>query len=170
MNKNSKGFMLAEVIVTSVVIATAMVSLYSTFNKIYTLYNKNTSYYNIDGIYATKTTINYLLDNNINKFINNLFESNQYKAIIDDTTCFENAIICSKIKESYNVNKMFIAEYNKAVLEKIKNEEINQTFKEYIDFIIGYYDLETSSAKYNYIILTEIKNNNNYYYANLRIE
>lgn len=170
MNKNNKGFMLVEVIVTSTVIATAMISLYSTFNKLYTSYNQKTSYHNIDGIYATKTTINYLLDNDFNVFINNTFTTSQYKILIDDTTCFNNTDICNAIKSTYNVNKMIIAEYNKSIIETLKNTSINQTFKEYIDYVIGYYGIEQSNNKYNYIILTEIKDGDNYYYANLGIE
>lgn len=170
MKKNNKGFMLVEAIITSVVIAAAMISLYSTFNKLYTSYNKNSSYHNIDGIYATKVTINYFLDNDLNIFINDLFGSNQYKVLIDETTCFEDTNICNQIKETYNVNKMIIAEYNKSVLERIKEENINQTFKEYIDFVINYYDIGASNTKYDYIILTEIKNSDNYNYANLGIE
>lgn len=177
MNKNNKGFMLVEVIVTSVVIATAMISLYSTFNRLYTSYNRNISYHNIDGLYATKTTINYLLNNNFNNFINDTFGGSvttlgkQYKIIIDTNNCFETNGICNKIKQIYNVNQMIISEYNVSVLEKIKEENINQTFKEYIDYLIGYYDLTVSTDKYKYIVLTEIKDNNgDYYYANLGIE
>ena len=170
MNKNNKGFMLVEVIITSTVIATAMVSLYSTFNKLYTSYNQKTTYHNIDSIFATKITINYLLDNNFNSFINNTFATSQYKILIDDTTCFNNNDICNAIKSTYKVNKMIIAEYNKSIIESLKNTAINQTFKEYIDYVIGYYGIEQSDNKYNYIILTEIKDGDNYYYANLGIE
>ncbi len=35
MMKNNKGFMLVEVIVTSTIIVTAMIGLYTSFNKIY---------------------------------------------------------------------------------------------------------------------------------------
>ena len=170
MNKNNKGFMLVEVIVTSTVIATAMISLYSTFNKLYTSYNQKISYHNIDGIYANKTTINYLLDNDFNAFINSTFVNYQYKILIDDTTCFSNTDVCNAIKSTYKVNKMVIAEYNRSIIETLKNTSINQTFKEYIDYVIGYYGIEQSSNRYNYIILTEIKDGDNYYYANLGIE
>lgn len=178
MNKNNKGFMLVEVIVTSVVIATAMISLYSTFNMLYTSYNRNISYYNIDAIYATKTTIDYLLNNDFNKFINKTFggtqeiSGTQYKTLIDNNTCFENSGTCNKIKDIYKVNQMIISEYNMSVLQNITSkEDINQTFKEYIDFLIKYYDLAVSNNRYKYIVLTEIKDDNgDYYYANLGIE
>ena len=102
MNKNNKVFMLVEVIITSTVIATAMVSLYSTFNKLYTSYNQKTTYHNIDSIFATKITINYLLDNNFNSFINNTFATSQYKILIDDTTCFNNNDSSRLMVYSYN--------------------------------------------------------------------
>ena len=71
MFKNNKGFMLAEVVITSTIILTALVSLYVTFNKLYSNYNTRNSYYNIDGFYAIKGMINYLIDSGkLNEILN----------------------------------------------------------------------------------------------------
>lgn len=196
MKKNNQGFMLAEAIITSVVIATAMIAFYTTYNKIFSLNKERSKYYDIDGVYASKLTFDYLYkQNNFNLFINNIFGNNHYKIIIDDNTCFynnqiynkledelnyNNATICNAIRESYNINTMIIAEYDKSVLEKDIQQDPNltQTFKDYIKFVGGYYDVSKHNTRYSYLILTEIKNDNNdnndnndqYYYASIGVE
>ena len=187
MKKNRAGFMLAEAIITSVVVATAMIGLYATINKLFASYQKNNNYYNVDAVYATKSTINSLLKDDFNLFINNIIENNSYKTIIDDKTCFynnniytdgleeyNNAEVCKGIQNTYKVNKMIIADYDKSVLEedilKDASLNLNETFKEYIKYVIGYYEVSNNDTRYSYIILTEIKDGNKYYYANLGIE
>lgn len=175
MKKNKKGFMLAEAVVSATVIITSMVLLYSTFNRLYLLYSEKNSYYNIDAVYATKTMINSLMDNNFEKYINDIFVNSTHKVIIDDTTCNKNESgtndpLCTKIKDLYKVNRMIISEYDKSTLETdLKTLPINQSFKDYIDYVIGYYGVSNYDTKYSYIVLTEIKDGNDYYYANLGI-
>lgn len=175
MKKNKKGFMLAEAVVSASVIITSMILLYSTFNRLYLLYSEKNSYYNIDAVYATKTMINSLMDNNFEKYINDIFVNSTYKVIIDDTICNQNESgtndsLCTKLKDLYKVNRMIISEYDKSTLEEdIKNLSINQSFKDYIDYVIGYYGVSNHDTKYSYIVLTEIKDGDDYYYANLGI-
>jgi len=184
MKKNKKGFMLAEAVVSSTVIITSMILLYSTFNRLYFLYSEKNSYYNIDAVYATKTMINSLMDNNFEKTINDIFVDSTYKVIMEDyiqdekileEKCLENETspndsLCTKLKDIYKVNRMIISEYDKSTLEEdIKNLTINQSFKDYIDYIVGYYGVSNHDTKYSYIVLTEIKDGADYYYANLGI-
>ena len=183
MKKNNKGFMLAETIVTTVVIVSAMIGLYSIFNRLYNQYNKYNSYYNIDGKYAIINTVDYLLINDFNGMINTIFENKQFFTIMKkegdicskynniDITNFLNQDTCKTIRDTYNINEMIIAEYDASVLEKdIKNDNMNQTFKEYIDYVIGYYDVSNDDTKFSYIVLVEIKDGDDYYYANMGIE
>ena len=181
MIKKNEGFMLVEAIVASVIVVSAMISLYSVFNNLYTIYNSKNSYYNIDAMYATKNMVSYLQNDNFNSVINEIFESNQSKVLVgsDSGFCYspnETQVLCNMLRDTYNINTMIIAEYDKTVLEEnIKQNkeigyELNQTFKDYIDFVIGYYDISEDNTRYSYIVLTEIKNGNSYYYANLGIE
>jgi hypothetical protein len=169
MKKNRKGFMLAEAVVSATVIITSMVMLYSTFNRLYSLYMDKNNYYNIDAFYATKEMINYLMDNNFEEEINNIFQNDTYKTLINSTTCL-GGNVCSKLKDLYSVNNMIISEYDKSTLEvDIKTLAINQSFKDYIDYVIGYYGVSNHDTKYSYIVLTELKVGSNYYYANIGI-
>lgn len=181
MKKNNKGFMLAEVIVTSTIIVTAMIGFYSSFNKLYTKYNEKNKYYNIDSIYATKFVLNSLLeDNYLNTLINKIFYIKNYEYIIKDGVSQESVLptenieIYNNIRKFYKIENMIIVEYDKKIiLTKLKESEknnLNETFKEYIDYVINYYNI-TTNEEYNYLLLTEIYDNttNNYYYANLRV-
>ena len=169
MKKNNKGFMLAEAVVSGTVIITSMIILYSTFNNLYTKYKEKNNYYNIDAIYATKEMINYLMNNDFENFINDNIGGKKYYVIIDDTTCY-GGDVCTKLKELYNINKMIITEYDKSRLETdVKTASINQSFKDYIDYVISYYGVSDEDTTYSYIVLTETKEGNDYNYANLGI-
>lgn len=169
MKKNNKGFMLIEAIISGTIVLTSMVLLYSTFGRLYNLYQEKSTYYNVDAIYVTEKAIDYLLENDFNTYINNTFENSNHAILIDETTC-DITNFCQDLKTLYNVNKMIITEYDKTTLENLKNTiSINETFKNYIDFVIGYYQVGDTDTKYNYIVLTEIKEGENYYYANLGI-
>ena len=169
MKKNNKGFMLIEAIISGTIVLTSMVLLYSTFGRLYNLYQEKNTYYNVDAIYVTQKSIDYLLENDFNKFINDTFESSNHAILIDETNC-NVTNFCQDLKTLYNVNKMIITEYDKTTLENLKNTiSINETFKNYINFIILYYQVGDTDTKYNYIVLTEIKEGENYYYANLGI-
>lgn len=160
MKKNNKGFMLVELIITSTVIVAALIGLYTSYSRIYSLYQEKNTYYNIDGVYATKEIINDLLETgNLNSLLNQLKGSN-YIYIIDNEKdnekCNSKSAICPTIKDLYNINKMILVEYDKNTLNKLKNEPINETFKEYIDYVIKYYGIKENDD-YNYIVLTEIE-------------
>ena len=175
MKKNNKGFMLIEVIITSTIVLTTMILLYSSFNKLSNSYKIRNSYYNIDASYATKEMINSMLkdsnnNNNINQFINDTFYRKRYGYIIDNQECKLETDSCDKLKTLYSIENMIFSEYDPESLKYLKeNELINQTFKEYIEYIDNYYDIKNTKDNYEYIILTEVKENDKYYYASLRM-
>ena len=177
MIKNNKGFMLVEVFVTSTIVVTTMIFLYSSFNKLSNNYKIKNSYYNLDATYATKEMINSMLKNeegNINEFINGTFYNNQYGYIIKKggnvINCEISNISCDNLKKLYSIENMIFSEYDSESLDNLKNNEsINQTFREYIEYLIKYYSIKNSEHDYSYIILTEVNENGNYYYASLRM-
>ena len=194
MKKKRNGFMLAELIITSTIVVSAMISLYASFNKIYSLYKTKNNYYYVDGVYATKELTDSIIKDNFNAFINNKLSSERNTYLIKDNTCEIETNLqekCKAIQKLYHVKNMIFAEYNKCNLDREKcttqdsetntitnategddktlNIENNQPFKEYIDYVIDYYDIESESNEYNYIVLTEIEEDGQTYYSNLRI-
>lgn len=172
MKKNNKGFMLIEVIITSTIVVTTLIAFYANFEKLYKKYNEANNYHDIDGLYATKEVINYFLTNNdldFNEYLADTFYTNHYKFIIKDSIDQLNNDNIRNIKDLYNIKNMIITEYNVCNLdsnkpscnseeESIRNNNINETFKEYLEYIIRYYDLDSeniNSTKYDYLVITE---------------
>lgn len=173
MKINNKGFMLAEVIVTSTVVVVALIAFYASFNRIYSNYKVRNSYYNIDGVYATKMMFNELfdVDGGVNGFVNNTYEAGHYTFLIQDGICGESldGTSCSIVRELYDIENMILVEYDEEIINnQLRSNIENQTFNDYIDYLIEYYGIETDN-EYSYLILTEIKDGENYYYSNLRI-
>ena len=168
MIKNNKGFMLIEVIIVSTIVVTTLVALFTSFNKLYNNYNTKNSYYNIDAMYATREMLKSMIeDNTLNKLIN---DTNSYDYIINNSVCNTNYSLlgCQDLKDLYDINNMIFSKYDIDSLNALKETSLNETQKDYIDYLITYYDLENTTEGYNYIILTEIKDQDNYYYANIR--
>ena len=189
MLKSNKGFMLVEVVIVATVVLTTMGFLYVSFNKLYNNYKTRNSYYNIDAMYVTKEMLDLMIERNlgnINKFISNYLSStNNYAYIIgmltvDDETAdnekkvkcnYNTPSNCESLREIYGIENMIMVKYELEVLKELKNITLNQTFDDYIDYLVTYYDLEENNddLEYSYMVLTEIKDEGNHYYANLRV-
>lgn len=184
--------MLIEVIVTSTVVLTSMLVLYSSFSKLYNSFRVKNAYYDIDGVYAAREIVKRMVevegDFNINKFLQK-FGDNEDDSInelplsdlslLTDNGC-ETDTICEQIKELYDIKSAYLLEYDESVLKTYKDRWPNQTFKEYVDYLLKYYvddlpdrlnedDSDENSTEYKYIVLVEYGNDNNYKYANLRL-
>jgi len=132
MKKNNKGFMLVEVIISTVVVATVMTSLYVAFNKVYNYYELKESYTNVDAIYAIKTIEDYLIDtDNLNVKLKGLTVGNLYQEIPKGAT----GSITYKIFNEYKINKMYLIKVKGDGSEISKPGGISQTFVEYIDYL-----------------------------------
>jgi len=140
MKINNRGFMLVEVIIVSVVVATIMTSLYIAFNRVYNAYEKKGTYTNIDALYGIKTISDYLIDEmKFNGLLNN-FGSDYYqeitcRSIFDDDDDAEK--YCNNIFDQYNISKIFLVKLNIAnkMPDLPNNININQTFKDYITYL-----------------------------------
>ena len=177
MVKNNYGFMLSELIISSTVVIATMVALYSGFNRVYSLYREKNNYYHVDGFYASKEMLQYMMKDDFNHYLNDTFENANYQYFIKDGVCVISNNICNGILNLYHVQNMVLLEYDKCILDSTRCNVTqsdsfsvkNATFQDYIDYVIGYYDIEESDSKYSYIVLTEIQKDKEVYYSNLRI-
>lgn len=167
--------MLVEVIITSTVVLTAMIGLYATFSRIYSKYNEKNSYYSVEGIYSARVLFEYLMKNDLTSYLNN---NNDELIIMKNGTCSssiknKNNVtigVCGDLKSIYGVQSIIMTEYDKGRLDTLKNTtSFSILFRDYIDYVINYYDVEGSSSDFNYIILVEIKKGEDSYYSNLRV-
>ena len=175
MNKNNKGFMLIEVIITSTVVLTVLIGLYTSFSKTYNNYLTKNTYYNLDASYATKEIVTQAIaSNTFSKFINENLEQNQYGYFIKNGQCNSEQITildCKNIQKFYNINNVIVLENHLTSFNTLKSGEtnLNQTFYDYIDYLINYYELKKEKGPYKYIVLTEITDKEYYYYAATRV-
>ena len=180
--KNNKGFMLAEAVITSTIVLTTLIGLYTTFSRLYNLYNIRTTYFDIDGVYAIKGMIDNLIDNNKMNSTLQQVNTNNYSQLISKKVCSSantNTNYCNSLQKLYNIENMYIIQYKKDKVTNLKNQDINQTFKDYLDYISNYYSFVDSNADdttdnkvnvddgYKYLFVVEYKNGEDYYYSSL---
>lgn len=102
---NNKGFMMAEVVVVSSIIIVTLVGLYTSYNKILSLYNQRINYYDINTLYEL---------GNIRKNTNlSTYKSKDY--IVDET-----------YKKVYYLNHNDIIDLTGVT---------NETFKDYLIYL-----------------------------------
>lgn len=168
MKIGNRGFMLAEVVVVSVVIATVLVTLFAGLNNVSSSYETRNKYYDVDSLYVAMEINDILVRE---EKINTISKSDITLLSGGDIDRFK---AFYKNKVGYNINSYFIpyksTSDNTYSLERgfntLKNRTINSTFKEYIDYLSGNIDLD---ANFDYIIVVERENVSDkddcYYYA-----
>lgn len=158
MKIGRKGFMLAEVVVVSVVIATVLVTLFTGLSRVSSAYETRNRYYDVDSLYAAME-INGILKKNNPSTINTTLAMK----LSDDSNV-------SNFEEFYNntnssINS-YITPYTKDSMLTLKNFNSNLTFSNYLDYLS---DNLNFSDDYNYMIIVERRENNDindcYYYA-----
>lgn len=183
MSKNNKGFMLAEVVVSATIVLTALVTLYASFTRLYSLYEIRKTYYDIDGVYAMKGLIAHMLDtppNSDNHLLNEILSSTNFPIFLIKSNICQNNLdgdsYCKSIQELYHVENLLIVKYDeKSIATYLENtkDTFHNTFKEYMDFILKNYDF--SDQKYDYLMIMEYRNSNSdkeneeYYYASMGV-
>ena len=156
MKLNNRGFMLAEVVVVSVVIATVLVTLYVALNRLTSAFETRNTYYDVNTAYLAAEVNNILVEDGS---INDLILAKDIKDLSSDM---------SDILELYSGNKkVYFSPYSNYIVE-IKNESDNQTFKDYIDYLNDNFNY---NGEYSYVIIAEmcVSDRTDCHYYTLRV-
>ena len=162
MKLNDKGFMLAEVVVVSVVVAIVLVTLFTSLNNLSSAYETRNRYYDVDSLYAAMD-INDIL---VKKESSLIYSDSALELSSDgDIAVFENFYD----NTDYSIDS-YIVPYDATSLLTLKNLNDNVTFSDYLDYLSGNFDFEDD---FDYVIVVErelIKDNVSeeddcYYYA-----
>ena len=165
------GFMMAEVVITTTVVLIALTSLYGSYVKLYSIYQKRVGYYDTVSLYRVGFYRDILIDNNImNKSIKELdnkdlvvvYDQNEKNKgnsqlinIPNGSIDYEYNDVAILIKKDYlNSNKFDDTNYN-------------ETFKDYVKYLKNKFNYES-----NYVMLLErckVNNNNICNYSYLEI-
>lgn len=162
--------MLAEAIITSTIVLTTLVGLYANFMKLYNVYKIRDTYYDIDGVYAIENTIDWLISNN--KLVSIIPDNNiNYRLLVGNNSCSIKQEFCNLLKKSYKVKNMYIMSFKKQDIESLISGVDNKTFKDYLNFVLKYYNFNTDEDdNYSYLFVVEYQKNDNdvrYYYSSL---
>lgn len=117
---NNKGFMMVELVVVSSIVVVTLTALYISFNKIMISYDEIIDYNDISTAYR----------------LGYYYKSLEADGKIEKVDKYEKVNI-ENMKETINEviyeDTVYIAKVSK--LNELKNEDINQTFKEYISYV-----------------------------------
>lgn len=162
MKLNKKGFMMAEVIITSSVVAVILVTLYIGINRMNNAYDKRNRYYDLDA-QQVAMEVNDLLKNN--SIDNNVFSDYSSNCISLITIEEDIEIGYGDILNIYNKLNTYLVS-NKAGFDKLKSDTSNNLFKDYIDYYINKYNLDD----YSYFVVVELQKQDDYYYYTLKVK
>lgn len=140
---NNRGFMLAEVVITSSVIAATLVTLFITLSKVRSSYERRDRYYDLDAqqiaIEASKVSTS---------------EYGSIISLVDDYNLFD----------SIKINR-----YNKNSLVVSLPEGASQSYIDYIAYLNDAIDV-TETGYTDIIVVELLKQDINYYYYALKVK
>lgn len=163
MRINRKGFMLAEVVVVSVIVCVCLVSLATGISRVSKAYDTRNRYYDINALYMAEKANLFLIDNGE---INKLLDKGTSGKI--DKEDLNKVIEFYKTSDAGSEVNIYFTKYNKDKIESMKNiENTKQTYKDFIDYLGGHLDFENEDKDYNYMLISEICNDSDdcYYYG-----
>lgn len=155
MKLNRKGFMLAEVTVVATLAATVMMVMYASSIKIINAYKERENYYDVDTIYAAAYAYNYMIDSGL---INDFIVVN-YNNKIDRFTELD-------LLSSYNISDIRFIKSNQDDVDKLISEDINRTFKNYLN---NYVKKNVSESSDKYMFIVERVVDKEYYYYSVEV-
>lgn len=159
MKFGRKGFMMAEVVVVSVVIAVVLITLFTGLNRVSSAYEKRDRYYDIDALYLAMMANDILIKSgDINTIIKT---ENSIKINNDDV---------NQLLNTYNNDdvNLYFSLYEKGKIDELKDlSTTKETTKEFIDYLGTKFDFNDD---YNYVIISELcKNDDDCYYYALKV-
>lgn len=162
MKLNRKGFMLAEVVVSASVVAVVLVTMYIGINRMTAAYDKRNRYYDLDAQQVAME---------VNDLLKRDSEQNNFTSLTDNYYSLEDIEVnYSKLKEVFNslgenINTYYVK--NEDGFNTMKSLNINQSFKDYLDYFISKTNFDEN---YSYFIVVELKKNDDYYYYTLKVK
>ena len=139
----NKGFMMAEVVVVSVIVAVTLVTLYTSVNRLTTAFNLRNKYHDLDCLNLSMAVDDELIGNGkINTLMNG---DDSFKEISDDVNNIKS------LYDDYDWIEVYFLKNGTTIDDNIKEKIYNVTAKDYFTYLQKNYD-----NKYNYYIVSEL--------------
>lgn len=126
---NNKGFMMAEVVVVSSIILVALVGLYTSYNKIFSIYNQRVNYYDVATLYELAS----IRDNNFGSLTLNS-------------------------TNNVNGKLIYYVSLDSVKNKTISKTNLNETFKDYLDYLstsLDFDNMKINEFEVNNILVME---------------
>ena len=127
---NNKGFMMAEVVVVSSIILVTLVGLYTSYNKIFSIYNQRIDYYDVETLYK----------------LANIRDNSWYP----DTVSNKYVV--------YGENTIYYVNKNDVKNKNMDTDGLHQTFKDYLNYLstsINFDELKIGDRNVENILIME---------------
>lgn len=152
---NNRGFMLTELLVTSTLVCTVLIFLYTQFFSVKKSYENSFKYNTVNGLYALSNVRDFLVDNDIyilkqNLLLNDyvdLTDGDNNEIVLSDSEYFNTLITKLNIK-----NIIFTKENLTDLINNINN--MPNTFEDMKKFI-RYIDYNKTGSLYRIIVQYE---------------
>ena len=141
-----QGFTIIETTIVIVFLATSLLLLYGSFRGMVTNTKKNLYYDDASLIYKTYFVKEYLLKNNLSKYLTNT----DITSLSCDNFNFKS---CSNLFKSLNINKIYLTRYN---LSDYNNKNLNSSLVNYLNSL-------NNNEDYEYRFIIEYQNETFFY-------
>ena len=163
MKLNRKGFMLAEVVVSASVVAVVLVTMYIGINRMTAAYDKRNRYYDLDAQELAMVVNDTIRKNGSSVTFDNsgILLSGQINSMYSET---KELFDLYKNNLKYNNNVYIVKDKNG--FDNLKDSNINQSFKDYLDYFVS----KTKIGDYSYFVVVELEKGSDYYYYTLKVK
>ena len=118
MKKNSMGFIMAEAIIVSSIVVTALILIYTQFISINNSYNKSFKYNTVNNLYATNEFLKFLRSDNLDNIINDMQNNTYIDISLCSTAYINESDYCKYLIEALNIKTLIISRENLTMLKQ----------------------------------------------------
>lgn len=150
----NKGFMMAEVVIVSVIVLVVLGGMFISFNNIYSSYKSRSSYYDSISLYQLVYYRDILIENDIINSILTRLKNNKIISVYNSNdrskSLFELPV--NDIDDRYEDSVFLVYSPNNVLDEDIFNDDfsIHPKFNDYVNFIH-----ESTKINSNYVMIME---------------
>lgn len=130
---NKKGFVLAEAIVISVVVISALLIIYLQFSNLNNSYYRSLKYNNVDKLYLNNQLKKFIAESDFNAIYNDISGETLYIDITNCSPYFIEYMYCENLIDAMDASRVIITKNDTSeLIRNIRNYDFSENMKDYI--------------------------------------